>query len=169
MSAHNRTKAFLKLLFKRDFLVLGALLNAKQSTKGQLTSKADWCTIDSPKKRMDEFVLFAFLLFTANKSHSFVRFFGRMRANLLFGFIWPLVSVKSTVKIFFSIFVAFLENTNFNNVSFCSSYYVRIMLHGLLWPYFNVTFFCLLISNIFSCFFFMILFWIILVWRFYAI
>ena len=42
--------------------------------KGQLISKADWRAIDSPKKRMDEFVLFAFLLFTANKSNSSVRF-----------------------------------------------------------------------------------------------
>jgi hypothetical protein len=36
-----------------------------QYTKGQLISKADWRTIDSPKKRTDEFILFAFLLFTA--------------------------------------------------------------------------------------------------------
>ena len=38
-------------------------------SKGQLISKADWRTINSPKKRTDEFVLFAFLLFTANKSN----------------------------------------------------------------------------------------------------
>ena len=48
--------------------------------KGQLISKADWGAIDSPKKRTDEFVLFAFLLFTANKSNSFVRFFGESAA-----------------------------------------------------------------------------------------
>ena len=29
-------------------------------SKGQLTSKADWRAIDSPKKGMDEFVMFAF-------------------------------------------------------------------------------------------------------------
>ena len=34
--------------------------------KGQLFLKADWPAIDSLKKPMDEFVLFAFLLFTAN-------------------------------------------------------------------------------------------------------
>ena len=34
--------------------------------KGQLISKADWQAKYSPKKQMDEFVLFAFLLFTAN-------------------------------------------------------------------------------------------------------
>ena len=39
--------------------------------KDQLTSKADW----RAKKGMDEFVLFAFLLFTANKSNSPGRFF----------------------------------------------------------------------------------------------
>ena len=42
--------------------------------KGKVISKADWCAIDSPKKRTDEFVLFAFLPFTANKSNSSVRF-----------------------------------------------------------------------------------------------
>ena len=45
-------------------------------TKGQLISKADWRAIDSPKKRMDKFVLFAFSLFTTNKSNSSVRFLG---------------------------------------------------------------------------------------------
>ena len=50
-------------------------------TKGQLISKADWRAIDSPKKRTDEFVLFAFLLFTANKSNSSVRFLGESTAR----------------------------------------------------------------------------------------
>ena len=50
-------------------------------TKGQLTSKADWRAIDFPKKGKDEFVLFAFLLFTANKSYSLVRFFGESTAH----------------------------------------------------------------------------------------
>ena len=45
-------------------------------SKGQLISKADCCAIDSSKKQTDEFVLFAFLLFTANKSNSSVRFLG---------------------------------------------------------------------------------------------
>ena len=48
--------------------------------KGQLILKADWCAIDSPKNRTDEFVLFAFLLFTANKSYSSVRFLGESMA-----------------------------------------------------------------------------------------
>ena len=50
-------------------------------TKGQLTSKADWSAIDSPKKGMDESVLFAFLLFTANKSNLSVRFLGESMAR----------------------------------------------------------------------------------------
>ena len=49
--------------------------------KGQLISKADWHAIDSPKKRTDEFVLFAFLLFTANKSNASVRFLGESTAR----------------------------------------------------------------------------------------
>ena len=49
--------------------------------KGQLISKADWRAIDSPKKRKNEFVLFAFLFFTANKSNSFVCFLGESTAR----------------------------------------------------------------------------------------
>ena len=51
-----------------------------QYTKGQLISKADWRPIDSPKKRTDEFILFAFLLFTTNKSNSSVHFLGESTA-----------------------------------------------------------------------------------------
>ena len=49
-------------------------------TKGQLISKANYGLLTSPKKRTDEFVLFAFLLFTANKSNSFVHFLGESTA-----------------------------------------------------------------------------------------
>ena len=49
--------------------------------KGRLISKADWRAIDSPKKRTDGFILFAFLLFTANKSNSSVRFSGESTAR----------------------------------------------------------------------------------------
>ena len=35
--------------------------------KGQLILKANWRAIDSPKKGTDDSVLFAFLLFAANK------------------------------------------------------------------------------------------------------
>ena len=46
--------------------------------KGQIKPKADCCAVDSPKKQRNEFVLFAFLLFTANKTNSFIRFWGRI-------------------------------------------------------------------------------------------
>ena len=40
------------------------------SAEGQLISKAFYSLLTSPKKGRDKFVLFAFLLFTANKSNS---------------------------------------------------------------------------------------------------
>ena len=48
--------------------------------KGQLISKAIYGQLTSPKKQMDEFVLFAFLLFTVNKSNSSVCFLGESTA-----------------------------------------------------------------------------------------
>ena len=51
------------------------------SIKGQLISKAIYGLLTSPKKRTDEFVLFAFLLFTANKSNSYVRYLGESTAR----------------------------------------------------------------------------------------
>ena len=54
-------------------------------SKGQLISKADWCA-------MDELVLFASLLFTANKSNSSVGFWENLRlAYLLLDLILPLI------------------------------------------------------------------------------
>ena len=50
-------------------------------TKGQLISKAIYGLLTSPKKQTDEFVLFAFLLFTTNKSNSSVRFLGESTAR----------------------------------------------------------------------------------------
>ena len=44
--------------------------------KGQLISKAIYGLITSPKKWTDKFVLFAFSLFTANKSNSSICFLG---------------------------------------------------------------------------------------------
>ena len=49
--------------------------------KGQFILKADWRAIDSPIKQTNEFVLFAFLLFTANKSNSSVPFLGESTAH----------------------------------------------------------------------------------------
>ena len=58
-----------------------SLQNNKSMAKGQLISKADWRAIDSPKKQTDKFVLFAFLLFMANKSNSSFRFLGESTAR----------------------------------------------------------------------------------------
>ena len=49
--------------------------------KGQSISKAIYGLLTSPKNRTDEFVSFAFLLFTPNKSNSFVRFLGESTAR----------------------------------------------------------------------------------------
>ena len=56
-------------------------IKLREYAKGQLISKADWRAIKSPKKRTDKFVLFAFLLFTANKSNCSVRFLGESTAR----------------------------------------------------------------------------------------
>ena len=50
-------------------------------TKGQLISKTIYGLLTSPKKRTDEFVLFAFLLFSANKSNSSDCFLGESTAR----------------------------------------------------------------------------------------
>ena len=54
---------------------------AVTDTKGQLISKAIYGLLTSPKIRTDEFDLFAFLLFTANKTNSSVRFLGESTAR----------------------------------------------------------------------------------------
>ena len=46
----------------------------------QLISKADWHAIDSLIKQTEKFVLFAFLLFTVNKSNSSVSYLGESTA-----------------------------------------------------------------------------------------
>ena len=53
------------------------LTENKSEIKGHLISKAIYGLPTSSKKRMDEFDLFAFLLFTANKSNQIRSFFGR--------------------------------------------------------------------------------------------
>ena len=75
-------KAYLSIFLNR-IIVLGP--------KGQLILKADWGAIDSPKKRMDDFVLFPFLLFTANKQiRPFIFWENLQLTNLLFKIYWPL-------------------------------------------------------------------------------
>ena len=64
-------------------------------------SKADWRAVDSSKKQMEEFVLFAYLLFTAKKNKSSIRFLGESDwCNLLFGFIWPLAFCYMLIEFF---------------------------------------------------------------------
>ena len=65
----------------QKFHQVGKWYNKNAIPISQLISKADLRAIDSPKKRMDKFVLFAFLLFTANKSNSSVRFLGESTAR----------------------------------------------------------------------------------------
>ena len=48
--------------------------------KGHLISKAIYGLLTSPKKQTDEFDLFAFLLFMANKSNLSVQFLGESAA-----------------------------------------------------------------------------------------
>ena len=58
-------------------------------TKSQIKKpKADWRAADSPKKRTNDFVFVAFLLFRSKKKKSFIRFLGESTAcQSAFGFI----------------------------------------------------------------------------------
>ena len=64
------------ILLNTKIKVLCTESKNQKSVKGQIKPKADWRAVDSPKKQTNEFVLFAFLLFTANKTNSFVCFLG---------------------------------------------------------------------------------------------
>ena len=65
--------------------------------KGQLISKPIYDLLTSPKKRTDEFDLFAFLLFTVqtNQIRPFVFLENLRLANLLFEINWPLVEISA--------------------------------------------------------------------------
>ena len=89
--------------------------------KGQLISKATYGLLTSPKKQMDEFVLFAFLLLTVNKSNSSVHFLRESTARqsafqfyLTFGdFSLCIASIKDVFE-----FCAMLtSNLNFDDFS----------------------------------------------------
>ena len=69
--------------------------------KGQIKLKAYWRVLDSPKKQTNKFVLFTFLLFTANKTNSFIRF---LEESTTFGFIWLLVFHFSELSIWLANF-----------------------------------------------------------------
>ena len=67
--------------------------------KGQLILKAIYGLLTSPKKRTDKFVLFAFLIFTANKSNSSVHFLGEsMARQSAFGFYLTFSRPRQTIK-----------------------------------------------------------------------
>ena len=74
---HLQTFQLQKAQYQKSFLLRYHFF----STKGQIKPKADLRAVDSPKKRTNKFVLFAFLLFTANKTNSFVRFLGESTAR----------------------------------------------------------------------------------------
>ena len=69
-------------------------------SKGQIKPKADSCAVDSPKRQTNEFVLFAFLLFTANKTNSFVHFLGEsMARQSCFGFCLTFTELEFNNKL----------------------------------------------------------------------
>ena len=73
---------FVKHLSLKRFAQLCPLtLKLISVPKGQLISKAIYGLPSSPKKRTTELVLFAFLLFTANKSNLPVCFLGESTAR----------------------------------------------------------------------------------------
>ena len=74
-----------------------------EAVKGQLFSKAIYGLLTSPKKQMDEFALFSFLLFTANKSNSSVHFLGESTAcQCAFQFYLTFTNNLSIILISFS-------------------------------------------------------------------
>ena len=57
-------------------------------SKGQIKPKADWRAVDSPEKRTNEFGYFALKSKKAEKTNSFVRFFGESTVRQsAYGFI----------------------------------------------------------------------------------
>ena len=75
---------------------MGRIENSTLPAKGHLISKAIYGLLTSSKKQTDEFVLFAFLLFTANKSNLFIFWENLRLANLLFDFTYSLAEPKSS-------------------------------------------------------------------------
>ena len=76
---HLEAKICSFLIFKEKAKLISKT-KVPEACKGQLISKAIYGLLTSPKKLTDEFVLFAFLLFMANKSNLSVRFLGESTA-----------------------------------------------------------------------------------------
>ena len=86
--------------FQDTFLSIWSIFVKHLSPKGQKKPKADWRAVDSLKKRTNKFVFIAFLLYTANKTNSFVHFLGESTARRnCFRFIWPLFFTKTKSRI----------------------------------------------------------------------
>ena len=94
--------------------------------KGQIKSKADWRAVDFPEKWRNKFVLFAFLLFTANKTNLFVNLLGESTARPKF-FWFYLTFTKMEIS---SNFFASSENFNFKLLlerTVCDSWLVKFL------------------------------------------
>ena len=108
------------IFFEEDTKIWCNLPHGFDITKGQLILKTDWRAIDSPKKRTDEFVLFAFLLFTANKSNSSVHFLGESTARQsAFRFYLIFYAVSKFSGRLSQISLSFSKKLNFKNSSLC--------------------------------------------------
>ena len=72
--------------------------------KGQIKPKADWCAVDSPKKRKNEFVFSYSEKQKSKKIHSFVHSLGESAAHKsaarksAYGLIWPL-QIEETLEL----------------------------------------------------------------------
>ena len=91
--------------FKQRCLDVFFVFSTCQLSKGQIKPKADWQVVDSPKKRRNEFGLFAFLFFTANKTN-----FGRIYGGP------KLLSVLST----------FRKRRNFTKFTFYLKFFLKL-------------------------------------------
>ena len=94
-------------VFKEYCLFITISCISRLIIKGQIKPKADWHAVNSPKKRTNKFVLFAFLLFTANKTNSFFRFLEEStwrQSCFLFHLTFSTsISYKKMLKSFFDI------------------------------------------------------------------
>ena len=94
--------------------------------KGQMKTKADWRAVDFSEKWRNKFVLFAFLLFTANKTNLFVNLLGESTARPKF-FWFYLTFTKMEIS---SNFFASSENFNFKLLlerTVCDSWLVKFL------------------------------------------
>ena len=86
--------------------------------KGQIISKAIYGLLTSPKKRTDEFDLFAFLLFTANKSNSSVCVLGESTARkstFWFALTYIYAQIDSSIYNSFDLLIFIIEFDDWNS------------------------------------------------------